>query len=89
MKRCKREQDAHTTIHFHDSCRIAIAIISISNCYFDNYIFCKIFLGCNLSELIELKETEIDPKAARIYPIIFRDRLITIIEIPGQDHKYR
>ena len=33
VKRCKREQDAHTTIYFHDSCRIAIAISYSSGRY--------------------------------------------------------
>ncbi|ELS00578.1 hypothetical protein Xen7305DRAFT_00002790 [Xenococcus sp. PCC 7305] len=47
------------------------------------------FLGCNLSELIELNQTQIDPTAARIYPIILRDRFVTIIEIPGQELQYR
>ena len=27
MKKCQREQDANTTIHFHDSHRIAIAYV--------------------------------------------------------------
>jgi CHAT domain-containing protein len=38
------------------------------------------YLGCNLSELIELDETTFDPTAVRIYPIILSERLVTIVD---------
>ena len=47
------------------------------------------FLGCDLSQLIELDETTVDSKAAQIYPLVLSDRLITIIEIPNQPLIYR
>ncbi|MEM9946449.1 MAG: CHAT domain-containing protein [Cyanobacteria bacterium P01_D01_bin.36] len=42
------------------------------------------FLGCNLSQLVNLNEREIDPQAAKIYPIILPAQLATIVDIPGQ-----
>ena len=42
------------------------------------------YLGCELSEIIELDETAVDPTAAKIYPIILADRLAIITRIPGQ-----
>ncbi|MEL6815755.1 MAG: CHAT domain-containing protein [Cyanobacteria bacterium J06598_3] len=42
------------------------------------------FLGCNLSQLVNLKEGEIDPQAAKIYPILLPDQLAIILDIPGQ-----
>ena len=47
------------------------------------------FLGCDLSQLIELDETTIDTTAAQIYPLVLSDRLITIIEIPDRPLIYR
>ncbi|HHP7232070.1 MAG TPA: CHAT domain-containing protein [Xenococcaceae cyanobacterium] len=47
------------------------------------------FLGCDLSRLINLDETTVDPTAAQIYPIILSDRLITIIALPGKPLEYR
>lgn len=42
------------------------------------------YLGCKLSQLIQLDETVVDPAAAKIYPIVLADRLAIITEIPGQ-----
>ncbi|MEL6927251.1 MAG: CHAT domain-containing protein [Cyanobacteria bacterium J06600_6] len=47
------------------------------------------FLGCDLSQLIRLDETTVDPAAAQIYPIVLNDRLITIVEIANQPLIYR
>ena len=47
------------------------------------------FLGCNLSQLVQLDETTVDPTAAQIYPIILPDRLVTIIEIPDRPLVYQ
>ena len=46
------------------------------------------FLGCELTDLVKLDETAVDPTAARIYPIVLSDRLATIMEIPGQPLYY-
>lgn len=40
------------------------------------------FLGCDISRLVRLDETTIDPQAVQVYPIVLADRLVTIIEIP-------
>ncbi len=40
------------------------------------------FLGCNLSDIVELAEQEIDPSAALVYPIILDDRLAVIVKLP-------
>jgi CHAT domain-containing protein len=42
------------------------------------------FLGCNLSALVNLSEVGVDPKAAKIYPIILPDQLAIIFDIPNQ-----
>jgi CHAT domain-containing protein len=42
------------------------------------------FLGCNLSNLINLSESSSDPNAAKIYPIILPDQLAIIVDIPSQ-----
>lgn len=47
------------------------------------------FLGCDLSPLVRLDKTTVDPTAAQIYPIILGDRLITIVDIPGKPLAYR
>ena len=47
------------------------------------------FLGCDLSQLIKLDETTVDPTAAQIYPLILEDRLITIVEIANRPLIYR
>ena len=47
------------------------------------------FLGCDLSQLIELDEMTVDNTAAQIYPLVLSDRLITIIEIPNRPLIYR
>ncbi|WP_424097176.1 CHAT domain-containing protein [Moorena producens] len=40
------------------------------------------FLGCNLSDIVELREQQIDPSAALVYPIILDDRLAVIVKLP-------
>ena len=47
------------------------------------------FLGCNISQLVKLNETTVDPLAVQIYPIVLSDRLVTIIEIPGSPLIFR
>ena len=47
------------------------------------------FLDCDLSQLFRLDETSIDPHAAKIYPLILSDRLVTIIDLPEQPLAYR
>ena len=47
------------------------------------------FLDCDLSQLVQLDETSIDPHAAKIYPLILSDRLAIIIDIPGSPLAYR
>ena len=47
------------------------------------------FLGCDLSQLIKLDETTVDPAAAQIYPLVLDDRLITIVEIADRPLLYR
>ncbi|MEL7356654.1 MAG: CHAT domain-containing protein [Cyanobacteria bacterium J06560_6] len=42
------------------------------------------FLGCNLTRLVNLSESRIDPQAAKIYPIILPDQLAIIVDIPEQ-----
>lgn len=42
------------------------------------------FLGCNLAQLFSLATTEIDPNAAKIYPIVLPQQLAIIVDIPGQ-----
>ncbi|MEO0925089.1 MAG: CHAT domain-containing protein [Cyanobacteria bacterium J06643_13] len=42
------------------------------------------YLGCKLSQLVQLDETAIDYSAAKIYPIVLADRLAIVTEIPGQ-----
>ncbi|MEO0706943.1 MAG: CHAT domain-containing protein [Cyanobacteria bacterium J06649_5] len=46
------------------------------------------FLGCNLSQLINLTEesgeTRTDPTAAKLYPILLPSQLAVIVDIPGQ-----
>ncbi|NJR58110.1 MAG: CHAT domain-containing protein [Cyanobacteria bacterium CRU_2_1] len=46
------------------------------------------FLGCDLAQTIEITEIDIDPTAAKIYPIILDDRLAVILELPNQDLRY-
>ncbi|NER52707.1 MAG: CHAT domain-containing protein, partial [Symploca sp. SIO1A3] len=43
------------------------------------------FLGCELSQTVQISKDAIDPAAAKIYPIILEDRLAIIFEIPGQE----
>ncbi len=42
------------------------------------------FLGCNLAQTVQLNQAEVDPKAAKIYPMILEDRLAVVLELPGQ-----
>ena len=42
------------------------------------------FLGCNLVQTVQLDQSEVDPKAAKIYPMILEDRLAVVLELPGQ-----
>ncbi|MEO1685412.1 MAG: CHAT domain-containing protein [Cyanobacteria bacterium J06631_12] len=42
------------------------------------------FLGCNLSQLVNLNEERIDPKAAKIYPILLPEQLAIVVDIPDQ-----
>ncbi|AOW98903.1 hypothetical protein BJP34_05035 [Moorena producens PAL-8-15-08-1] len=43
------------------------------------------FLGCNLSDIVELREQQIDPSAALVYPIILDDRLAVIVKLPKSE----
>ena len=47
------------------------------------------FLDCDLSQLVRLDETNIDPHAAKIYSLILSDRLVTISDLPGSPLAYR
>ena len=47
------------------------------------------FLGCDLSQLVKLDETTVDPQAIQVYPIVLSDRLVTIVEIPGSPLIFR
>ena len=42
------------------------------------------FLGCNLVQTVQLNQAEVDPTAAKIYPMILEDRLAVVLELPGQ-----
>ncbi|NJM99473.1 MAG: CHAT domain-containing protein [Phormidesmis sp. RL_2_1] len=42
------------------------------------------FLGCELSQLVNLNEVGVDPKAAKIYPILLPDYLAIVVDIPHQ-----
>lgn len=47
------------------------------------------FLRCNLSNLEQVKEVKKkDPKAAIIYSIILKKRLVTIYELPGEENLF-
>ncbi|MEL6854882.1 MAG: CHAT domain-containing protein, partial [Cyanobacteria bacterium J06607_13] len=42
------------------------------------------FLGCNLSQLVNLNEVRVDAKAAKIYPILLPEQLAIIVDLPNQ-----
>ncbi|NJR67641.1 MAG: CHAT domain-containing protein [Synechococcales cyanobacterium CRU_2_2] len=42
------------------------------------------FLGCKLAQTVALGAVAVDPKAAKLYPLILDDRLVIILEPPGQ-----
>lgn len=42
------------------------------------------FLGCDLGQFQDLDRNEPDPNAATIYPILLKNRLAIIFDIPGQ-----
>ncbi len=43
------------------------------------------FLRCDLAQTVEISEIEVDPTAAKVYPLILQDRLAVVLELPGQD----
>ena len=43
------------------------------------------FLGCNLVPTVQLTQSEVDPTAAKIYPMILEDRLAVVLELPDQN----
>ncbi|MGA7937774.1 MAG: CHAT domain-containing protein [Kovacikia sp.] len=47
----------------------------------------KNFLGCDLP-LVRIDKPEIDPTAAKIYPILLKERAVIIFELPGQPLSY-
>jgi CHAT domain-containing protein len=46
------------------------------------------FLGCNLAQTVAIDQVEVDPTAAKIYPMILPDRLAVVLELPGQSLQY-
>ncbi|MBD2095818.1 CHAT domain-containing protein [Trichocoleus sp. FACHB-591] len=40
------------------------------------------FLGCNLAETVAISDIEIDPTAAKIYPMLLENRLAVVLEFP-------
>lgn len=45
------------------------------------------FLSCNL--YVEIDKVQVDPTAAIFYPILLKNRLIVILELPGDDQPLR
>ncbi|MBE9115309.1 CHAT domain-containing protein [Lusitaniella coriacea LEGE 07157] len=43
------------------------------------------FLGCSLASIAKIPEDAIDPTAAIIYPIVLRDRIAIVFNIPGRE----
>lgn len=43
------------------------------------------FLGCDLNTIAPLGSLTIDPSAAFIYPILLAERMVVILEMPGED----
>lgn len=41
------------------------------------------FLGCKLSQVVDLGAVTLDPTAAKVYPLILEDRLAVVVEPPG------
>ncbi len=42
------------------------------------------FLGCQLSQVVDLGAVTVDPTAAKVYPLILDDRLAVVVEPPGK-----
>ena len=40
------------------------------------------FLGCNLAETVAISDIEVDPTAAKIYPMLLENRLAVVLEFP-------
>lgn len=43
------------------------------------------FLGCDLDQTVEISKIEVDPTAAKVYPMILQNRLAVVLELPGQN----
>ncbi|MEO0739465.1 MAG: CHAT domain-containing protein, partial [Cyanobacteria bacterium J06649_12] len=43
------------------------------------------FLSCNLTQQVDLDETQLDPAAAIIYPIVLPDQLAVVVRLPQSD----
>lgn len=43
------------------------------------------FLSCNLTQQVALDETQLDPTAAIIYPIVLPDQLAVVVRLPQSD----
>jgi CHAT domain-containing protein len=46
------------------------------------------FLRCNLTQSVAISETEVDPTAAVIYPIILETQLAVVLRLPQSDQLY-
>ncbi|NJO78148.1 MAG: CHAT domain-containing protein [Cyanobacteria bacterium RM1_2_2] len=46
------------------------------------------FLGCNLSQTVGIDALNVDPTAAKVYPMILPHRLAVVLELPGQPLLY-
>lgn len=42
------------------------------------------FLGCDLAQMVTLSDVEVDPSAVKIYPMLLPQRLVVVLELPGQ-----
>ena len=47
------------------------------------------FLGCQLSQLVNLSDVSVDSRAAKIYPILLAEQLAIIVDIPNQPLQLR
>ncbi|GAB4375732.1 MAG: hypothetical protein Kow00121_21840 [Elainellaceae cyanobacterium] len=43
------------------------------------------FLRCDLAAIVTLSDVQVDPTAAKIYPIILENRLAIVLELPGDE----
>lgn len=43
------------------------------------------FLRCDLAQIVEISEIEVDSTAAKVYPMLLPNRLAVVLELPGQD----